>query len=65
MEAQENIYELIISKNDLLLLICKILDNLLYISFLLFVNINTFYGNSNKDNNRSINSSKLSNKHYK
>jgi len=65
METQENIYEMIITKNDLLLLVCKILDNLLYISFLLFVNINTFYSKNSKDHYKSVNSSKMSNKHYK
>jgi len=62
-ESQENLYELVVGKNDLLLLVCKILDNLLYISFLLFVNINTFY--STKDINKANNISRISNKYYK
>ena len=46
IEANENLYELIVSKNELLLLVCKLLDNLLYVSFLLYINANIF---SNKE----------------
>ena len=48
IEAKENLYELIVSKNELLLLCCKLLDNLLYVSFLLYINTNIL---SNKDGN--------------
>lgn len=51
--------ELMFSKNDLLLLVCRVLDNLLYISFLLFVNINSFSRND-KETTKACNTSKLS-----
>jgi hypothetical protein len=58
IEINENLYELIVSNEELLLLVCKLLDNLLYVSFLLYINANMFSSKDKLNNSRSICSSK-------